>query len=88
MLGFGTFDKLLKERNSTKHIEIRGTDFPQLKEAVRTDEGKIRIPVGSDAEVSQILYDILTRGGKVYDARQIHWDLEDLYFSFQKEVSQ
>lgn len=86
MLGFGTFDNLLKQRNSTRYLEIRGIDIPDLKASEKTGEGNIRVPILSDTDASQILYDILSRGGKVYDARQIYWDLEDLYFNFQKEA--
>lgn len=86
MLGFGTFDSLLKEKNSAKYLEIRGIDIPYMKAFKKTAEGSIRVPINSDLDVPQILSDVLSRGGKVYEARQICWDLEDLYFSFQKEV--
>ncbi|HAN10694.1 MAG TPA: ABC transporter ATP-binding protein [Clostridiales bacterium] len=86
MLGFGSFDSLLKQKNSKKYLEIRGTNIPDINASIKTEEGNIKIPVSSDQEVSQIISDILSRGGKVYDARQIGWNLEDLYFSFQEEV--
>ncbi|MEN6316694.1 MAG: ABC transporter ATP-binding protein [Clostridiaceae bacterium] len=86
MLGFGTFDELLKQRKSTRYLEIRGIDIPDIKASVKNKEGNIKVPIASDADVPQILSDILSRGGKVYDARQIYWNLEDLYFNFQKEV--
>ena len=86
MLGFGTFDNLLKQRNSTRYLEIRGIDIPDIKASEKNKEGNIQVPIHSDTDVPQILYDILSRGGKVYEARQICWNLEDLYFNFQKEV--
>jgi ABC-2 type transport system ATP-binding protein len=87
LLGFGTFDALLKQRNNAKHLEIRGIDIPNMYQTEKTAGGIFRIPIGSDSDASRIIYDILSNGGKVFEARQIHWNLEDLYFSFQKEVS-
>lgn len=87
LLGFGTFDALLKHRNNAKHLEIRGIDIPNMYQTEETAGGIFRIPIGSDSDASRIIYDILSNGGKVFEARQIHWNLEDLYFSFQKEVS-
>lgn len=87
ILGFGSFEALLKQRNSHKYLDIRGANIPKLNTAEQVDEGNIRIPINSDADVSPILENILAQGGKIYDARQTYWSLEDLYFSFQKEVS-
>ncbi|NLI92542.1 MAG: ABC transporter ATP-binding protein [Peptococcaceae bacterium] len=84
MLGMGTFDELLKQRNSKRYVEIRGESLPDIKSSELTHEGKIRITIQSDDDVTRILQDILSRGGKVYEARQVKWNLEDLYFSFQK----
>jgi len=86
MLGFGTFDELLHQRNSTKYLEIRGADFPVVRTSEMDVEGLLKIPIQGDPDVPGILYDILSRGGKIYNARQSCWDLEDLYFSFQKEA--
>ena len=86
MLGFGTFSELLHQRNSTKYLEIRGADFPVMKTSELATEDLLRIPIQGDPDVSGILSDILSRGGKIYNAQQVCWDLEDLYFSFQKEV--
>jgi len=82
MLGFGTFDTLLKQKNSNRYLEIRGVDIPPIKASSKSAEGIIRVPINSDMDVPEILNDILARAGKIYDARQISWDLEDLYFSF------
>jgi len=84
MLGFGTFDELLKQKNSSKYLEIRGEKLPLIKSSEVNQEGKLRIPIQSDSDVTMILQDILSKGGKIYEAKQIKWNLEDLYFSFQK----
>jgi len=86
ILGAGTFNELLTMKNSKKYLEVRGKnipDFPNLEK--RLDTG-IRLSINTGDEVSGILTKIIREGGEVYEAKQVHWDLEDLYFSFQKEV--
>jgi len=86
ILGAGSFDELLAKKNSKKYLDVRGKnipDFPNLEK--RVDTG-IRLSFKTDTEVSEILARIIQEGGEVYEAKQVHWDLEDLYFSFQKEV--
>lgn len=85
ILGMGTFDQLLKQKNNNKYIEIRGKNLPDIKLSEQTEEGRLRIAIQHENDVSHILQDILTRGGKVYEAKLIQWNLEDLYFSFQRE---
>jgi ABC-2 type transport system ATP-binding protein len=87
LLGFGTFDALLRQKNNTKYLEIRGVDLPGAYRAEQTAKDIFRIPIGSDSDASGIIGDILSSGGKVFEARQVHWNLEDLYFSFEKEDS-
>jgi len=84
IIGLGTFEELLKQKNSKIFLEIRGEKLPEIKSSEKTPEGKLRVPIGNDADVTMILQDILSRGGKVYEAKQVRWNLEDLYFSFQK----
>lgn len=85
MLGMGTFDELLKQKNSKKYLEIRGESLPGIKYSEYTSDGKMRIPIQSDSDVTRILKDILSYGGMIYEAKQVKWNLEDLYFSLQKE---
>ncbi len=88
MLGMGTFDELLEQKNSSRYIEIRGDELPEMRNSALTREGRLRIPIKKDGDVTRILQEILSRGGKVYEARQVQWNLEDLYFSFQKGANQ
>lgn len=84
IIGLGTFEQLLKQKNSKIYLEIRGEELPEIKSSKKTPEGKLRVPITSDTDVTILLHDILSRGGKVYEAKQVRWDLEDLYFSFQR----
>lgn len=87
LLGFGTFNDLLQQKNSAVYIEIRGENIPKLNESEVLLSNKIKIPIKNDNDVSRILSDIISKGGQVYEAKQIHWSLEDLYFSFEKGES-
>ncbi|RNC63205.1 MAG: Daunorubicin/doxorubicin resistance ATP-binding protein DrrA [Candidatus Dichloromethanomonas elyunquensis] len=84
ILGLGTFEQLLRQKNSKTYLEIRGEELPTLESSEITSEGKLRVPIDSDGDVTAILQDILSRGGKVFEAKQVRWNLEDLYFRFQK----
>lgn len=87
ILGLGTFEQLLQQKNSKTYLEIRGEGLPPIQTAEITPDGKLRLPVERDSDVTPILQDILSRGGKVFEARQVRWNLEDLYFSYQKGES-
>ncbi|HSP48455.1 MAG TPA: ABC transporter ATP-binding protein [Clostridiaceae bacterium] len=86
ILGAGTFDELLAKKNSRKYLEVRGKDIPELPDIDKRMDDGIRVAITSDLDASLILAKIIREGGEVYEAKQVHWDLEDLYFSFQKEV--
>jgi len=87
IIGLGTFEQLLQQKNSKRYLEIRGEALPEIKTSEKTPDGKLRVPIGNDGDVTPILQDILARGGKVFEAKQVRWSLEDLYFSFQKGES-
>ena len=86
ILGAGTFDELLAKKNSRKYLEVRGKDIPERPDIDKRMDDGIRVAIASDLDASLILAKIIREGGEVYEAKQVHWDLEDLYFSFQKEV--
>lgn len=85
MLGFGTFNELLNKKNSSIQLEIRGQNIPDIEGVEKTEEGKLRIPIKGDKEASIAIQNITSKGGNIYEARQIHWNLEDLYFAYRKE---
>lgn len=86
LLGFGSFNELLRKKNNKTYLEIRGESLPALKGLEKMGD-VYRIQIDSDQEASSILYESMQSGGKVYEARQIHWNLEDLYFCYQKGAS-
>ncbi len=87
MLGFGTFQQLLQEKNSTIYLELRGDSIPPSFTPYQNANKIYKIPITGDTDASQILQGILKQGGQVYEAKQIHWGLEDLYFAYQRGVS-
>lgn len=88
ILGLGTFEELLSQKNRKTYLEIRGEELPALNSSEKTPDGKLRVPIRNDGEATMILRDILAGGGKVFEAKQVRWNLEDLYFSFQKGDNQ
>ena len=84
MLGFGTFDELLSRKDHTTLLEIRGDNIPAEYRSEPTDGKAARIKIKDDAEANNIIAAIQQNGGKVYEAAQTGWDLEDLYFAYQK----
>ncbi|MFZ5987942.1 MAG: ABC transporter ATP-binding protein [Bacillota bacterium] len=85
MLGFGTFGQLLNTKNASIYLEIRGDNIPEIKGVESTNDSRLRIPIKNDEEAASVVQAITSKGGRIYEARQIHWSLEDLYFSYQKE---
>lgn len=85
MLGFGTLPQLLSKKNSSVYLEIRGENIPEIEGLERKDDGKMRVSIKDDMEASVLLQSIIAKGGSIYEARQVHWSLEDLYFAYQKE---
>lgn len=86
LLGFGSFNELLRQKNNKTYLEVRGESIPPMKGLEKKD-GIYRIQVDSDEDSARILFEVIQAGGQVYEARQIHWNLEDLYFCYQKGAS-
>lgn len=93
MIAMGTFDELLKQRNSSRYVELRGENLPEFdrvsgfgeKVPERMVDGSWRMRIHDDGEVHEILQTTMNLGGRIYEAKQAKWSLEDLYFSFLKE---
>jgi ABC-2 type transport system ATP-binding protein len=84
MLGFGTFDELLNRKEHTTLLDIRGENIPPEFRSESSDSKSARLKINDDTEADSIIASIQKSGGKVYEARQTGWDLEDLYFAYQK----
>ena len=89
LLGFGTFDELLRQKNNHIYLEIRGKHLErasQLSGIETLDDERFRMPIDSDGSVTPILQSLLQSGVEIFEAKQTKWSLEDLYFSYQKGV--
>lgn len=87
LLGFGTFNELLEQKNSGIYLDIRGRDIPKLQAAEEFNSNSCKIAIKNDEDVSRIIREIVSKGGSIFEAKQTHWSLEDLYFSFEKGES-
>lgn len=87
LLGFGTFNELLEQKNSCIYLDLRGKDIPKFQSSMDFNSNSCRLPIKNDEDVSRIIKEIVSKGGSIYEAKQTHWSLEDLYFSFEKEES-
>jgi len=87
LMGFGTFEELLARQGGRTRLVLRGENLPVLAGAEYASGGGMAVPVRDDAEVSEILRNILTGGGQLYEARQERWGLEELYFSYREPKS-
>jgi ABC-2 type transport system ATP-binding protein len=90
LLGFGTFHELLAQKEDSVFLEIRTNRIPDDIAATKMEADLYQVILKSnntvevDRETSRIISSIISSGGEVYEAYQKHWNLEDLYFSFQK----
>lgn len=84
ILGFGTFDELLSNKQHSIMLEIRGENIPADYRSEKSDSKASCLTISSDEDANNIISAIQNNGGKVYEARQAGWDLEDLYFAYQK----
>jgi len=51
---------------------------------IKIKEDWYLISIDNEENIPPILQQIFNKGGKIYEAKQIHWDLEDLYFAYQR----
>jgi ABC-2 type transport system ATP-binding protein len=85
MLGFGTFSELIRNKNCSVTLEIRGKDiYPELGFENKA-ENIYSKPVISDKEAAELIKKIINSGGEIYEAKLNNWGLEDLYFAYQQE---
>lgn len=80
IIGSGTFHELLAQKKGSLMMEIRGENLPG------NDPNLIREPVQDDKDAAMKIRSIINSGGTIFEARQIHHDLEDLYFAYQKDA--
>ncbi|AFS79606.1 ABC transporter ATP-binding protein [Gottschalkia acidurici 9a] len=84
LLGFGTFDELLSKSNQSLKLEIKGDSIPAINKLEDLGNRRYSLPINSEKDIPNILEHIISNNGKVYEAKQVHWSLEDLYFYYQR----
>ena len=87
ILGFGTFDELLNRKEHSILLSIRGENIPEKFRSEGNDSRMCKVKIKSDEEANTIISEIQNAGGKIFEASQRRWDLEDLYFAYQKGQS-
>lgn len=83
LLGTGTFEELLARQGGRTRLMVRGSGLPLPAGGERLADGGVAVPVKHDDEAAAVLTAMLAAGGRVYEARQERWSLEELYFSFR-----
>jgi ABC-2 type transport system ATP-binding protein len=84
LIGYGTFNELLYNKNQSIKLEIKGINLPNIDNMKKIKEDRYIISIDNEENIPNILQQIFNKGGKIYEAKQIHWDLEDLYFAYQR----
>lgn len=87
LIGFGTFQQLIQQKKNAVTLQIRGSGFPPELYPYQISSESFKIPIQGDQDVHQIISRIVKAGGVIFEARQEHMNLEDLYFEFQKEAA-
>lgn len=82
MLGYGTFEELTKKFNYKNNIIIKGKDVREELGIRQISNGVYKKEVKFDEEISGVLYDILNKGGKIYEVQREKISLEELYFNY------
>ena len=84
ILGCGSFDQLAAAKGAKLNLRIRGEGIPSKYGFKAIDSTNFTKAITKDENVSDLLFDILKDGGKIYEAVHEKWDLEQLYFSYVK----
>lgn len=82
ILGYGTFEELAKRFNYKNNIIIKGQDIPKELGLIEKERGIYTKEVSCNEETSKLLYEILNKGGKVYEVQREKMSLEKLYFNY------
>lgn len=85
LLGFGTFQDLMKVKNTPVRLSLRGINIPGNIGLEPLKDGSYERNIQGDEEASKIIHHVIQAGGSIYEAKQLCPDLEDLYFSYQKD---
>lgn len=90
ILGSGSFEELLKQRNAQTFAEVKLKNKLEKNivfEGAASENNLIfKAPINENSSLNPLIAAILDAGGEILSATQTTWSLEDLYFDFQKEV--
>lgn len=84
MLGIGSFHELIKDKGAGITLSIRGKFDGSKYGLVSYEKGIYKKSISNDEEASELLYNILNSGGRVYEVNHERWNLEKLYFSYMR----
>lgn len=84
ILGFGTFDELLKNKNHSITLEIRGSHIQEGLGFKSETHGIYKKVISSDSESAAVIKQVIEQGGEIFEAKLNQWSLEDLYFAYQQ----
>jgi ABC-2 type transport system ATP-binding protein len=85
LIGFGTLPELLKQKRDAVRLQVLGEAIPETFVSFITPDGSYAIPIADNADAARIIAEITGGGGRIFEARQMHMSLDDLYFAFQRE---
>jgi len=85
LIGFGSFPDLLAQQQGTLSLLLRTSSVPDSLASFRLPSGWLKFPIDHDEAAAERIATLTGAGIKVYEARQEHMSLEDLYFAFQKQ---
>lgn len=84
ILGFGSFEKLASAKAAKTIFKIRGEKIPDNLQFSHEGDNVYKRSISGDEEASELIYNILKGGGRVFEAVHEKWNLEQLYFSYVK----
>ncbi|MFZ2957667.1 MAG: ABC transporter ATP-binding protein [Candidatus Ozemobacteraceae bacterium] len=84
LIGFGTARELSAQKEHAITLNLRTSGIPPQWACQRDDNGWMKIPIKDDAEAGQKIRELVSTGIEIFEARQEHMNLEDLYFAFQE----
>jgi ABC-2 type transport system ATP-binding protein len=84
LLGFGTFEELAARKNANLLLRLRGVDIPDSLGFNYEGSNVYKKSISGDEDAAVLINRVLKGGGKVFEAVQEKWSLEELYFSYIK----
>ena len=88
ILGLGTFDELASRKNASLQLKLRGKNISEKFGFVHENNDIYIKSILGDKEVNTLIQGILASGGEIYEATQLKWSLEQLYFKYIKNTSE